>query len=1198
MWKKIFTLFTLIAGPLGLCTTAHADEYATNWTETDRSTHGARYLRSVSVTAEGGEAQTYEVSSGTRDILYHKKLDSKFVVEAGQEMTVTANYAGEWMNAYVYVDLGNDGSFSYDVDETAHTALAGSDLRAFSFWSFNSASDASGWDSAGNSVWGDSRSSVVMPSFTAPTEAGTYRMRLKIDWNNIDPAGATSASAWGSLQSNGGVIVDFTLEVTGGEPAVEGLPVPYSINFGDSQEGWTALDQSTVPGVTWNFSTRAFYDSGTYYPGMITGTDYEADFNDYYVSPAFSLKAGTYTVKTMAFKTSSGPTASLHMGTSATDAAGFTKVSDLELPESYSENAMQEFEVVVEADGVYYFAILGQVPLYNPATIGLLQFSIAEAGSVEPEPEEGLPVPYGIDFSDSQEGWTALDESSVPGTTWIYSDKAFYSSGTYYPGMKTDMDYVAECNDYYVSPALSLKAGTYTVKTLAFKSSSGPTASLHMGTSATDAAAFAKIGDLELLTDYNENAMQEFEVVVEADGVYYFAILGQVPIYNPASVSLFHFSIAEKGGSVDPEPVEETVPYAVNFKETSEGWVATDRNADGKTWVFVSDVGVTVDNSASTDDDYTSPLFELEAGKTYKLKTVLEGMMYNEALRISIWAGTDADNLTEVKNALQLPVEGKIEEETEFTPTEGGKYIFVIRMQADEGSPTYFPLYMSAFSIEEKKSEVVIGTPVFTADFTGENPLEGWTTDDRNADGETWKVETGTEGIVYNSEIVSAESNDWLVSPAIGLEAGQDYTVSYTLAQSSAFEADVVEVYWGEGNAAELTNLLGTDHIYMEHGNGTYSQTYRLTATKTGDAYIGFAVKNQMPNGKLVLKSLVVTPVEKAVPNGVTELAAVANPEEQTVKLDWVNPSTDTKGIALTGNLKVALYANDNLITTLESQTPGEAATYSYAPETFAGKVTYMAKAIIGENESEGATVTINLDDYKGDLELVHSFADVNRETASEWVIENKAGTSEWAFAYYNIFEFNYKLGQKNDEDWLISPAVELKAENRYLAKYELSGSENFASNVDVTMGNEQNSAAQQQVLASYPNFKQNGFGVFETAQFTVAADGNYYFGFKVTRADYSVSMRNLEIYRVSEKSTGLEDATAEERVLSYNGATAVLTVPVAGSAVSVYDLQGRFVALVKADGNQADLSVLAEGIYVVRAAGLQGRAESLKIVK
>ena len=47
-----------------------------------------------------------------------------------------------------------------------------------------------------------------MPAFKAPTEPGTYRIRFKTDWNDLQPDGSGSqfVSAWGT-------IIDLTLSV-------------------------------------------------------------------------------------------------------------------------------------------------------------------------------------------------------------------------------------------------------------------------------------------------------------------------------------------------------------------------------------------------------------------------------------------------------------------------------------------------------------------------------------------------------------------------------------------------------------------------------------------------------------------------------------------------------------------------------------------------------------------------------------------------------------------------------------------------------------------------------------------------------------------------------------------------------------------------------------------------------------------------
>lgn len=51
-------------------------------------------------------------------------------------------------------------------------------------------------------------------------------------------------------------------------------------------------------------------------------------------------------------------------------------------------------------------------------------------------------LPYEINFADSQEGWTAVDNSPTPGTTWTYKPRRAYIQGTYYGSIVLSMDYV------------------------------------------------------------------------------------------------------------------------------------------------------------------------------------------------------------------------------------------------------------------------------------------------------------------------------------------------------------------------------------------------------------------------------------------------------------------------------------------------------------------------------------------------------------------------------------------------------------------------------------------------------------------------------------------------------------------------------------------------------------------------------------
>ena len=135
-------------------------------------------------------------------------------------------------------------------------------------------------------------------------------------------------------------------------------------------------------------------------------------------------------------------------------------------------------------------------------------------------------------------------------------------------------------------------------------------------------------------------------------------------------------------------------------------------------------------------------------------------------------------------------------------------------------------------------------------------------------------------------------------------------------------------------------------------------------------------------------------------------------------------------------------------------------------------------------------------------------------------------------------------------------------------------------------------------MVASYNNLQQNGFGDFETSQFTVPTDGSYNIAFHVTSADYSVSFQNLRVYYVQEVTDGLQPVVANG-VCAYNRASATLVLPENAASVVVYDLGGDLVLNQKADAaTTVSLSSLASGVYVVTVKDAQGRNYRMKIVK
>ena len=460
--------------------------------------------------------------------------------------------------------------------------------------------------------------------------------------------------------------------------------------------------------------------------------------------------------------------------------------------------------------------------------------------------------------------------------------------------------------------------------------------------------------------------------------------------------------------------------------------------------------------------------------------------------------------------------------------------------------------------------------------------MDKWTAADANADGVTWGVSEGISGITYDSGKPAAKSpaDDWLFSPAVGLVEGQNYFLTYTVKRQGAFDDDNLTVAMGEAaKATAMTTVLGEQTVSANAEN--VSTTMRIVAEKSGDAFFGFHITTpSADNGQLSLVNIEVKAADKAKPCAVENFEAKPSFQNKNVTFSWTNPVLDTEGVALNKPFSVRLYDGDNLVATVDNQKAGEKGSYVYTPSFFGGHVTYKAEAFMDGNASEAVSTTVNLDDLQGDETLVKKF-DVDRQKAADWVIEGDC--QAWKYDYSDIFIYDYRKGTKVADEWLISPAVELKANERYVLKYELKTSMTYGNNLFVTIGNGQTKTAQTKTVAEYYGLEQNGFAEYQTDQFTLSEDGNYNIGFHVTNSNYYVSMHNLRIYHVS-ATTGLEQVE--------NGAAAGF------SRVSVYDASGRLVCNKAAASVAEAVEGLAGGMYVVKTVGADGKTSTLKVLK
>lgn len=189
-----------------------ASYYGLNYDKETAVDKPERYVKAITLQPNGATKQSISVGSVSPQLIYRDVTDHAFTAKAGQTVTPSIDYqGGGWMNGFVYLDKGDDGQFNASFDESTHKATKGCDL--VSYYYLEMVEDKSGYKYDGTALSDNDRNNLSTPAFTLPSDLqpGFYRMRYKVDWGNLDPAGRNTTT--NSIKSNGGFIVDTRLNV-------------------------------------------------------------------------------------------------------------------------------------------------------------------------------------------------------------------------------------------------------------------------------------------------------------------------------------------------------------------------------------------------------------------------------------------------------------------------------------------------------------------------------------------------------------------------------------------------------------------------------------------------------------------------------------------------------------------------------------------------------------------------------------------------------------------------------------------------------------------------------------------------------------------------------------------------------------------------------------------------------------------------
>ena len=361
---------------------------------------------------------------------------------------------------------------------------------------------------------------------------------------------------------------------------------------------------------------------------------------------------------------------------------------------------------------------------------------------------------------------------------------------------------------------------------------------------------------------------------------------------------------------------------------------------------------------------------------------------------------------------------------------------------------------------------------------------------DANNDGKTWQFNAA--GYAYNPYNSSADADDWLISPAIKLEAGKTYRVAFdTKAQSTSYPE---RVEMKMGNAATVAAMT-TAVIYST--DVTWKDDYKtlenlaVSVSESGNYYFGIHAISDADQYYLIVDNFTIEESNPDIPAAVTDLVVTPAGDKAEATITFTAPSTTAGGDAITGNLSIDILRDGTVIKTLTDVAPGSEQTFVDNSELglTLGSHTYQvvatSEAGVGAS-SEEVTVQIT-----GIIEVPYT-ADLTKEGCLDVfsVIDANGDNSTWSFS--NGTRYTYNASNAAD-DYLVTSPIHLYAGKNYALIVNANAySTSYPERFEVKLGTEATAAGLSTTILNPTDVTSTTAEDFESS-FSVPEEGIYY---------------------------------------------------------------------------------------------------------
>lgn len=252
-------------------------------------------------------------------------------------------------------------------------------------------------------------------------------------------------------------------------------------------------------------------------------------------------------------------------------------------------------------------------------------------------------------------------------------------------------------------------------------------------------------------------------------------------------------------------------------------------------------------------------------------------------------------------------------------------------------------------------------TPPFEPDFASTG-LEGWTIIDANGDGEQWFYNERQDCLQMNFNLEIA-MDDWLITPALTLEAGKSYNLTFK-GNGSQWDQELLEVKMGRGNTVDdMKETLIAPTLLDQSDYQALSAV--VVPDADGDYYIGFHGISDPAKFYLRIKEIKLSAGKSAqVPAAVSGLTAEADPDAALKCIvSFTAPSKSVDDETLTSLVSAIIERDGEQVKVIESPAPGSRIEYEdILPK--GGEYTYTVSVTnaLGASTKESVKALVGFD--------------------------------------------------------------------------------------------------------------------------------------------------------------------------------------------------------------------------------------------